>query len=120
MTGFSLFWRWMFAALALGTSMFLLAVPAERWLPAGVRIPAVVIQIGAALILLAFFGVLLSKRWGYAAALIATVATSIVASWMFFGYPKHTPQASFVAAWLICLTLQLLPGGRSQFLSETN
>jgi hypothetical protein len=119
MTGFSSAWRWMFAALALGTSMFLLGVPAERWLPAGEQIPAIVIQVSAALNLVALLGVLLRKQWGYVVALVATLVTSAVASWTFYGYPKHTPQASFIAAWLICLTLQVLPGVRSLFISET-
>ena len=109
----------MFSALAAGTSLLLLAVPAERWLPVGVRIPAVVIQVGAALNLVAVLGVLLRKQWGYIVALVATLVTSAVASWTFFGYPKHTPQGSFMAAWLICLTFQLLPGVRSEFISET-
>jgi hypothetical protein len=109
----------MFTALALGTSMFLLGVPAERWLPVGARIPATVFQVGAALDLVAVFGVLLRKRWGYVVALVVTIATSALASWTFFGYPKHTPQASFIAAWLICLTFQVLPGVKSQFISET-
>jgi hypothetical protein len=119
MNGFGSVWRWMFVALAAGTSLLLLGVPVERWLPVGVRIPAIVMQVGAALNLVAVLGVLLSKQWGYIAALVATLATSAFASWTFFGYPKHTPQASFIAAWLICLTLQVLPGVRSQFISET-
>ena len=119
MNGYGLVWRWMFVALAASTSLLFLAAPPERWLPIGMRIPAIIIQIGAALNLLGFFGVLLGKQWGYIAALVATLATSIVASWMFFGYPKHTPQASFVAAWIICLIFQLLPGVKDQFMSET-
>ena len=119
MNGIVSAWRWLFAALAIGTSLFLLGVATERWLPAGVRIPAIVIRVAVALNAVAVLGVFLSKPWGYAAALIATVTTAAVASWLFFGYPKHSPQGAFIVLWLICFTFQLLPGVRSQFFSET-
>ena len=112
-------WRWMFAVLAVGTSLFLLGVPADRWLPIGVRIPAIVFRVGVALEVVAVLGVLLGKRWGYIAALVATLATAAVASWTFFGYPKHSPQGAFIAAWIFCLAFQILPGVRGQFFSET-
>jgi O-antigen/teichoic acid export membrane protein len=109
----------MFAVLAVGTSLFLLAVPADQWLPIGVRIPRVVFQVGVALEIGAVLGVLLGKRWGYIAALVATLATAAVASWTFFGYPKHSPQGAFIAAWIFCLAFQILAGVRDQSFSET-
>ncbi len=118
MSGIVSAWRWIFAALAAGTSFFLLRVPAEKWVPVGARIPAIVIRGAVALYVLSILGVLFRRPWGYAAALAAAFTTSAVASWTFFGYPKHSPEGAFIAAWIVCFTYQLLPGVRGQFFSE--
>jgi hypothetical protein len=83
----------------------------------GSRMSATIIRVAKALSLLSVLEVLLIERRGYRAALVASVATAAVASRMFFGYPKHSPQGAFVAAWLIMF--QLLPDVRRPFFSET-
>ena len=111
-------WRWFFVLLAIATSLFLIGTPGQEWLPVGARIPANLIWAGMVLNLVSAMGVLLRRKWGFALALIVTAATLAVASWTFFGYPKHSPQGGFIAIWLICLTFQL-SSVRNQFFSET-